>query len=140
MTTKSDYLIIGGGIIGLAIGNSLKKAKPEAKITIIDKEENVAYHASGRNSGVLHAGVYYTADSLKARFTVLGNRTMKEFCHQKNIPVNECGKLVVAQNEEEIAQLDELEKRGKRNGSNVRLIDVREAEEIEPNVKTFKKA
>lgn len=140
MTNKYDYIIIGSGIIGLTIAYTLKKSVPNAQILIIDKEENAATHASGRNSGVLHAGFYYTADSLKAKFTVAGNRTMKEYCHRKNIPINECGKLVVAQNEEELVQLNELEKRGKRNGANVRIIDEREASTIEPNIKTHKKA
>lgn len=135
-----DYLIIGSGIIGLAIARSLKRADPHAQILIIDKEKEEAYHASSRNSGVLHAGFYYTADSLKAKFTVEGNRALKSYCRGKNIPVNECGKLVVAQNEEELAKLYELEQRGKKNGSNVTIIDEARAREIEPNVRTFKKA
>lgn len=140
MTKNYDYIIIGSGIIGLTIAYTLKKSAPDVQILIIDKEENAATHASGRNSGVLHAGFYYTADSLKAKFTVAGNRAMKEYCNRKNIPINECGKLVVAQNEGELAQLHELEKRGKRNGANVRIIDAAEASTIEPNVKTHKKA
>ncbi|OGX24363.1 MAG: FAD-dependent oxidoreductase [Omnitrophica WOR_2 bacterium RIFCSPHIGHO2_01_FULL_48_9] len=140
MSQRYDYLIIGSGIIGLSIAASLKKIKPSAKLLIVDKEEKVAYHASGRNSGVLHAGFYYTADSLKARFTVAGNKAMKEYCRLKNLPINECGKLVVAQNPDELEKLHELERRGQRNGSNVRLIDEKEASTIEPNVKTYKKA
>ncbi len=140
MLNRYDYLIIGSGIIGLSVAVSLKKARPAAKILIIDKEDKVAYHASGRNSGVLHAGFYYTADSLKARFTVAGNRAMKQYCRLKNLPLNECGKLVVAQNREELEKLYELERRGQHNGSNVRLIDEKEAAAIEPNVKTHKKA
>ena len=127
MKTKYDYIIIGSGVIGLAIGLSLRKAKPQASILMTDKEADVAYHASSRNSGVLHAGFYYTSDSLKAKFTVDGNRTMKAYCRVKNLPINECGKLVVAQNEAELQKLYELEARGKRNGSNVRIIDEREA-------------
>lgn len=135
-----DYLIIGSGIIGLSIARSLKRIQPQAKILIIEKEKEEASHASGRNSGVLHAGFYYTADSLKAKFTVEGNRALKAYCRTKNIPINECGKLVVAQNEGELEKLYELERRGKRNGSNVEIIDEIKAREIEPNIRTFKKA
>jgi L-2-hydroxyglutarate oxidase LhgO len=140
MEKHYKYIIIGSGIIGLSLARNLKRAQPAAKILILEKEEKVAAHASGRNSGVLHAGFYYTADSLKAKFTVAGNKAMKEFCREKNLPINTCGKLVVAQNEEELQKLYELESRGKRNGSNVRIIDESEARDIEPNVRTFKKA
>lgn len=140
MKNEYDYIIIGAGIIGLSVALSLKGKRPSANILILDKEENCAYHASGRNSGVLHAGFYYTADSLKARFTVEGNRKMKEYCRRKGIPMNECGKLVIAQNAAELSQLDELERRGKRNGANVRLISAGEAENLEPNIRTFQKA
>ena len=140
MKTKYDFLIIGSGIIGLTIAYSLKKHSKDCRILILDKEDDVAQHASGRNSGVLHAGFYYTADSLKAKFTVLGNQAMKNYCRAKKVPMNECGKLVVAQNEHELSQLYELENRGKQNGSNVEIIDEKKAEALEPNVKTYKKA
>ena len=137
---KYNFLIIGTGIMGLAMARSLRKTKPGSQILIIDKEKEEAFHASSRNSGVLHAGFYYTTDSFKARFTIDGNRAMKEFCRSHNIPVNECGKLVVAQNEDELTALYELEKRGVRNGSNVRIIDEAQAKNYEPNIKTYKKA
>ncbi len=140
MPKSYDYLIIGSGIIGLAVAFEIKRKAPSARVLIIDKEESEAAHASGRNSGVLHAGFYYTADSLKAQFTVAGNRAMKQYCCQHSIPVNLCGKLVVAQNEKELEQLYELERRGKRNGAKVEIVDEYKAHEIEPNVRTFKKA
>ena len=140
MNNQYDYLIIGGGIIGMAVARSLRVRRPNSRILIIEKENEVAAHSSGRNSGVLHAGFYYTADSFKARFTVAGNQALKAFCLDQGIPVNACGKLVVARDEEELATLHELLARGQRNGSNVRLVDEAEAAEIEPNVKTFKKA
>jgi L-2-hydroxyglutarate oxidase len=140
MSKTYDYLIIGAGIMGLSLARALKAKQPQCNILILDKEADCAYHASGRNSGVLHAGFYYTADSLKAKFTVEGNRRMKEYCRSKDIPMNECGKLVVAQNKEELEQLYELERRGKRNGSNIRIISEKEAMSIEPSVKTFQKA
>ncbi len=137
---KTQYLIIGAGIIGLSIARALKKRDASGKILIIEKEQDTAQHASGRNSGVLHAGFYYTANSLKARFTVDGNRLLKEYCREKGLPLNECGKLVVAMDETELQTLYELEKRGVRNGVKVELIDVAAAKEIEPNIKTHQKA
>lgn len=140
MNERSDYLIIGAGIIGLAIARELRSRKPGATITIIEKEPDVAYHSSGRNSGVLHAGFYYSADSLKARFTRDGNFAMKEFCKQKGLKLNECQKVVVAQNESEIEPLYELDRRGKRNGVDVKIITEAEMKEIDPNARTFQYA
>lgn len=140
MKSKYQYIIIGSGIMGLSIARAINEIQLDASILIIDKEPQEAAHASSRNSGVLHAGFYYSADSFKARFTVEGNRALKSFCTRKGLPVNEAGKLVVAQNEEELQKLTELEERGKRNGSNVEIIDEERARELEPNVRTFKKA
>jgi L-2-hydroxyglutarate oxidase len=137
---KYDFVIIGSGIIGLTIAYNLKSHQYNSTILVIDKEQQEAAHASGRNSGVLHAGFYYTADSLKAKFTVDGNHEMKAFVRSRGLKMNECGKLVVAQNEYELGQLEELLRRGQKNGSNVCLIDEAKARELEPNVKTFKKA
>jgi len=137
---KYNYIIIGSGIIGLTIAHAIKSRQIDARVLVLDKEAYEAYHASGRNSGVLHAGFYYTADSLKAKFTVEGSRAMKAYVKAKGLAINQCGKMVVAQNEHELGSLDELLRRGQRNGSNVRLIDEAEAFDIDPNVKTFKKA
>jgi len=140
MTKKYDYVVIGAGIIGLSIARSLRQVWSQRRILVLEKEEDVASHASGRNSGVLHAGFYYTADSFKARFSVVGNKTMKEYCREHNIPMNECGKIVVAQNEAELATLEELFRRGQKNGANVAMIDEATAAKIEPNIRTHKKA
>lgn len=137
MSKYYDYVIIGGGIIGLAIARELSNRYPERKIAILEKESDVAFHSSGRNSGVLHAGFYYTADSLKAKFTRDGNQQMKEYCRANDLKMNDCKKVVVAQNEEELPALFELEKRGKVNGVNVRIITEKELSEIDPNVKTY---
>jgi len=137
---KYDFIIIGSGIIGLTIAHAIKSRKVEASVLILDKESSEAQHASGRNSGVLHSGFYYTADSLKAKFTVDGSRAMKAYVKAKGLAINQCGKLVVAQNEYELGQLDELLRRGKQNGSNVSLIDEAQAFDIDPNVRTFKRA
>ena len=110
---KKRILVTGGaGIIGLAIAKQLKKQFPGVKIIIIEKEQTVALHSSGRNSGVLHAGFYYTADSLKAKFTVSGNKAMKEFCRENNLQINECGKVVVSQSEGELESIKTLYNRG----------------------------
>jgi L-2-hydroxyglutarate oxidase LhgO len=135
-----DYLIIGAGIIGMSLAYELKKKYPKQSIAILEKEKQAGQHASGRNSGVLHAGFYYSSDSLKARFCVEGNRIMKEFCEEHNIAVNNCGKVVVAKNEEELQSLYKLERRGIKNGVDVKLISLDELKEIEPQAKSFEKA
>jgi len=137
---KYDYIIIGGGIIGLCIARYLRNVFPSAEILILEKESDVAAHSSGRNSGVLHSGFYYTADSLKARFTRDGNQQMREYCLANNLRINECKKVVVAKNEDELPALFELEKRGKVNGVNTTLIEEKELHDIDPNVKTYKYA
>ena len=110
------------------------------KIALIDKENTLGMHASGRNSGVLHAGFYYTSDSLKAKFTRDGNKKLTEYCERKNIPINKCGKLVVAQNEKEDQLLDVLIERGKRNGVELQEISSLEIREIEPRAYSLNRA
>jgi L-2-hydroxyglutarate oxidase LhgO len=136
MKKNTDYLIIGAGIIGINMALHLKRRHPGASITVIDKEPEPGLHGSGRNSGVLHAGFYYTANSLKARFTRDGNAALKDFIRERGLPLNECGKLVVAKNEEELPTLDELLKRAAANGVELHKISEKEAKEIEPRVKT----
>jgi len=137
---KTDFLIIGAGITGLATANALRETYPEKEICIVEKESNLGVHASGRNSGVLHAGFYYTPDSLKAKFTRQGNQELKEFCEEKGLKVNKCGKIVVAKNENELEILFELKKRGDINGVELYLITEKELKDSEPNAKTYKYA
>ena len=137
---KYDYLIVGSGIIGMTIAYELKKRDRDIDIAIIDKEDSVAQHASGRNSGVLHSGFYYSADSLKAKFTVDGNRKMKQFCEIHNIFVNDTKKIVVAKDEKELEGIYELQKRAEVNGVETFIIDENEVKEIDSNIKTYKKA
>jgi L-2-hydroxyglutarate oxidase LhgO len=137
---RYDYLIVGGGVIGLAIALELRKRFPAASVLLIEKEGEVAEHASGRNSGVLHSGFYYSSDSLKAKLTAGGNRRMKEFCRRYGLQINECGKVVVARDGGDLATLDELKARGDRNGVPLRMIDEAELREIDPNIMTFDKA
>ena len=138
--TTCDFLIIGGGILGLSLGLQLKKTFGNSNIIIIEKEIDCGLHASGRNSGVLHAGFYYTSDSLKAKFTRLGNLALTEYCLQKNISINRCGKLVVSRNEQDLFFLSELLKRGQQNGVLLHELTDKEAKEIEPRVITYHKA
>jgi len=139
-TENTDYLIIGAGIIGLALARQLREKHPGKTVTMLEKEPDVAFHSSGRNSGVLHAGFYYTANSLKARFTRDGNLALRQYCRENGLGLNECGKVVVASGEAELRSLYELEKRGAANGVDIRLIDAKELAEIEPNARTFEKA
>lgn len=133
-------LIVGAGIIGMTLAWKWIEKNPQDEIVIIDKEAHEAFHASGKNSGILHAGFYYNTDSVKAKLTAFGNRLMKEFCYQNGINVNETGKLVVAKNENEIETLFELERRSKANGAGAYIVSQEEAEKIDPNVKTYKYA
>jgi len=137
---RYDYLIAGAGIIGLAIARELRNRYPDSSIAMIEKESDVAMHSSGRNSGVLHAGFYYTADSLKAKFTRDGNLALKEFCEQYGLKINYCGKLVVATDEEELKGLHELKRRADHNGVELVWLDEAEAESIDQNVRTYQKA
>lgn len=135
-----DYLIVGSGIIGMTIAYELINQNNSLKIAIIDKEDNVAKHASGRNSGVLHAGFYYTANSLKAKFTVDGNKFMKEFCSNYDIAVKATQKIVVAKDEKELEGIYELQKRAETNGVDTKVIGEEEVLKIDSNIKTYKKA
>ena len=131
-----DFGIIGAGIVGLAIANQIRQNHPNATIAIFDKEKSVGEHASGRNSGVLHAGFYYSPDTLKAALTRDGNKLLREFCSQENIRVNETGKVVVAQNSSEVASLQELHRRGNANGVVTELITPQQLAELEPLART----
>jgi len=135
-----DYLIIGAGVIGLSVAKALKKKFPDAKILIIDKENDVGRHSSGRNSGVLHAGFYYTSSSLKARFTKKGNEALTNYCLENNLPINRCSKVVVAKDESELPTLKELYDRGVKNGVKVELISEDELKKRHKNIKTHKLA
>lgn len=135
-----DFLIIGGGLIGINLARSLKKSFRDAKIIVIEKEPTCGWHASGRNSGVLHAGFYYTPDSLKAKFTRLGNEMLTEYCIDKQIPMNKCGKLVVTKNEQDLPSLDELLRRGIQNGVTLEEVSEEEAKKIEPRALTYQRA
>jgi L-2-hydroxyglutarate oxidase LhgO len=132
--------VIGGGVIGISVAREIKQRERAARVVVIERERECGLHASGRNSGVLHAGFYYSPDSLKARFTRSGNERMTQYCAARNLPLNRCGKLVVATREEELPRLEELYRRGNANGVNVQLIDAKEANDIEPRAIVHERA
>ncbi|MEM7082346.1 MAG: L-2-hydroxyglutarate oxidase [Pseudomonadota bacterium] len=134
--TKADFVIIGGGVAGITVALEIRRRQPQASIVVFDKEHECGYHASGRNSGVLHAGFYYTADSLKARFTRDGSRKMAAYCESRGLALNRCGKLVVARQEADIPVLDTLLERGAANGVRLERMSLDEARKIEPRVKS----
>lgn len=136
----ADFLIIGGGVIGVNIARSIIRQWPDARVVVIEKEDISGAHASGRNSGVLHAGFYYTADSLKARFTREGNIALTEYCESRKLRINKCGKLVVAKDEKDLAGLDILLTRAINNGVELHSITEADAKGIEPKVKTYERA
>jgi len=137
--TTADILVVGGGIIGLTIARELI-LKGYKDIAIIDKETFLGKHASGRNSGVLHAGIYYAPDSLKARSCLNGNFLMRTYCQEKGLPVLETGKVIVIRSEKEIPTLKELYRRALANGAKVDMVNEEELNDIEPNARTVEKA
>jgi (S)-2-hydroxyglutarate dehydrogenase len=113
---KVDAVIIGGGIVGLATGLALLGARPGITALLLEKEPGVAAHQTGRNSGVIHAGLYYKPGSLKARACARGRALLERFCLEHGVPFERCGKIVVATTPGEVPRLDELERRGRANG------------------------
>jgi (S)-2-hydroxyglutarate dehydrogenase len=138
-TDRADVLIVGGGIVGLTLARELA-ATGRREIVLIEKEPELGRHASGRNSGVLHAGIYYTPDSMRARSCLAGNRLMRAYCREKGLPLLEPGKVIVARQESELAVLDELYRRATANGARVEFVDEQQLAEIEPSARTFRKA
>ena len=129
-----DYVIIGGGIVGVSTAWQLKKKQPDCSILLLEKESRLASHQTGHNSGVIHAGVYYAPGSLKAKFCKAGAAATIQFCEENDIPYVQCGKLLVATNELEHERMLALFERSKQNGLDVELIDAEELHRREPNV------
>jgi len=132
-------IICGAGITGLSLARELV-SQGIKDITILEKEASLGKHASGRNSGVLHAGIYYTPDSLKAKFCLRGNLLMKQYCRERKLTLIESGKVIVTKKESEIPILHELYRRAKANEAEVELIDEKTLKKIEPYAKTCKQA
>jgi L-2-hydroxyglutarate oxidase LhgO len=128
--------VVGAGIIGLAVARRLTLLRPDALVTVLEKERDVATHQTGRNSGVVHAGIYYAPGSLKARLCRRGVGLLHAYCEEHGIPYVECGKLVVAVDEAEVARLRELERRAQANGvPGIRWLDAPELRTVEPHVR-----
>ena len=133
---RTTTVVIGGGIVGLAVAYKLTRLPDRPRVVVLEKESSVCRHQSGHNSGVLHAGLYYSPGSLKARLAVDGIRQMKAFCRAHDVPHEECGKLVVATSSAELPRLDELERRGVANGlRGLERVGPERAREREPHVR-----
>ncbi|HUL61111.1 MAG TPA: FAD-dependent oxidoreductase [Anaeromyxobacteraceae bacterium] len=135
---RTDVLVVGGGIVGLTVARELRARGRE--VVVLEKEAELGRHASGRNSGVLHAGIYYAPDTVKARTCLAGNRLMKAYCRERGLPLLEGGKVIVARSEAELPVLDELHRRATANGARVEMVDARQLAEIEPMARTVERA
>ena len=132
---RKRFIIIGGGLVGLATAHKLARRCPSAHVTVLEKEPKVCAHQSGHNSGVLHSGLYYKPGSLKAQLAVSGLREMLSFCREHDVPHEVCGKLVVAADESEVPRLRDLHQRGVQNGlEGLRWLDREQMREVEPHV------
>ncbi|MGI8517811.1 MAG: L-2-hydroxyglutarate oxidase [Acidimicrobiia bacterium] len=128
-----DVCIVGGGLIGLAVGRALTERRPGLAVLIVEKEDRVGAHQSGHNSGVIHSGLYYRPASLKARLAVTGAKALYELCTERGIPHRRSGKLVIASDRSQIPALEELERRGRANGlESLRRLEANEIPDIEP--------
>ena len=134
-----DFVVVGAGVIGVSIARELRR-RHRARVMVIEKESSPGLHASGRNSGVLHTGVYYKAGTLKARLCVDGNSRMREYCRTKSIPLNDRGKVIVARSAKELLTLRELHARSQANGVRAELVDCQTLRDIEPCARTVEQA
>ena len=131
-----DFAVVGGGIVGLSTAMALTERLPNARIVVVEKEARLAAHQTGRNSGVIHSGIYYKPGSLKAHFCRDGNASMVAFCQQYGIPYDVCGKVIVATDESEIPALERLYTRAIENNLEVKKLTPEELQEREPHVKS----
>ena len=127
----TDFLVVGGGIVGLTIAREIALRRL-GRVTVLEKEGGVGYHSSGRNSGVLHAGIYYGSDTLKARVCSQGSRMMQAYAEERNIPVRRSGKVIVATSPATVPQIDALLQRARANGIRAERISPEELLRIEP--------
>jgi (S)-2-hydroxyglutarate dehydrogenase len=134
INSRHNVIIVGGGIVGLAVALEITRRFPRLSPLLLEKEDGVGRHQSGHNSGVIHSGVYYKPGSLKARLCVEGARAMIEFCHEHGLPHKVCGKVITATQAEEFPRLEELRSRGEANGlTGLQLIEPEQLRQIEPH-------
>ncbi len=130
----SSFGVVGGGIVGLAVGRELARRHPGSSVVLFEKEDRLAAHQTGHNSGVVHAGIYYAPGSLKAELCTRGRLLLREYCEEQGLPYDECGKLVVAVEDSELARLDALEESASRNGvPGLRRLDGAAIRDVEPH-------
>jgi 2-hydroxyglutarate dehydrogenase len=135
MTEEPDIVVVGAGIVGLAVARELLARRPDRAVSVLEREPVAGFHQTGHNSGVLHAGIYYAPGSLKARLCTQGAPELLEYCRERGLPARQDGKLIVALDEAERPRLDELERRGRANGvPGLRRLRAEEITEIEPHV------
>jgi len=133
---RCDLAVVGGGIVGLAVARELTRRHPRASVCVLEREASLGFHQTGHNSGVIHAGAYYTPRSLKARLCVEGARELYTYCEERGIASERCGKVIVATEPGELSRLDELERRGEVNGVlGLRRIDAHGIEALEPHAR-----
>jgi (S)-2-hydroxyglutarate dehydrogenase len=131
---ECDLAVVGGGILGLAVARELACRHPDRSVAVLERAREVATGQKGRNSGVIHAGIYYAPGSLKARMCVAGARDLYAYCEEHQVPFDRCGKVIVARDEHELPRLDELERRGRENGvPGLRRLRAEELRELEPH-------
>lgn len=129
-----DLAVVGAGIVGLAVARELLSRHPGLRLAVVDKEPQVGRHQTGHNSGVIHAGIYYQPGSLKARLCVEGAAALFDYCEQREIALERCGKVIVALSDAELGRLEELERRGRANGvPGLRRLDAAGLREVEPH-------
>jgi (S)-2-hydroxyglutarate dehydrogenase len=131
---RADVVVVGAGILGLAVARELLLRQPGLGLLVLEKEDRAATHQTGHNSGVIHSGIYYAPDSLKARLCTEGQQLLYDYCDERGIPYERCGKVVVATRPEELPQLDELHRRGTENGVRLERVDSHRLAELEPHV------
>src|SRR3954464_7900434 len=133
---QGDIVVVGAGILGLAAARELTRRNRDLRVAVLEKEHEVGYHQTGHSSGVIHAGIYYTPGSLKARLCTAGARELYDYCEERGIRHERCGKVIVATTEAELPRLAELERRGRANGvPGLRRLGADELEEIEPHAR-----
>jgi L-2-hydroxyglutarate oxidase len=131
---RHDFCVVGGGIVGLATAREILRRRPGASLVLLEKETDIATHQTGHNSGVIHAGVYYAPGSLKARLCRIGNRETKQFCTENGVPIENCGKLIVATTPIEVQRLGDLKRRSELNEIAVQEVTGAELTALEPRI------